>query len=153
MLKQCWRPCEKTAEGFFYEAARSESDSQLIPKIYSFEEVEIGGSVDNTLASIRCGVKHTPLSLDPQAKSGLKRPRDEKTEAFLHMKTTEPDTKDFVAGNDAEPPRARVFSRLVMETYGWPIKYFKDIPELLRVIRDVIQGMFDCQPLGVTTCC
>jgi hypothetical protein len=28
-----------------------------------------------------------------------------------------------------------------METYGWPIKYFKDIPELFRVTIDVIQGM------------
>jgi serine/threonine protein kinase len=28
-----------------------------------------------------------------------------------------------------------------METYGWPIKYFTDIPELFRVIIDAILGM------------
>jgi hypothetical protein len=153
VVKQCWRPREKTAEGSFYQTARSKSDSQFIPKIYSFEEVKVGGFVDDTLASIRRGVTHTPLSLDPPTHSDRKRPRDEKTEALLHMKTTASDTKDFVAGNNAKPPGARVFSRLVMETYGWPIKYFIDIPELLRVIRDVIQGMFVCQPFGVTTRC
>jgi hypothetical protein len=147
VLKQCWRPCDKTAEGSFYQAARSKSDSKVIPKIYSFEEVKIGGVVDDTLASIRRGVTHTSLSLDPPTHSNRKRPRDEKTEALLHMKTTTSDTKDFVAGNGAELPIARIFSRLVMETYGWPIKYFLDIPELLMVIRDVIQGMFDYQPL------
>ena len=141
MLKQCWRPLEKMAEGSFYQIAKAKSDSPLIPKIYSFEEVKIGGFVDDTLASIRRGVTHTPLSLDPPNQSGRKRPRNEETEAFLHIKDTASDIKDFIAGNDVKPPKARVFTRLVMETYGWPIKYFKDIPELLRVIRDVIQGM------------
>lgn len=28
-----------------------------------------------------------------------------------------------------------------MKSYGWPIKFFKDIPELLRVLRDVITGL------------
>ncbi|KAH9930550.1 hypothetical protein B0H21DRAFT_761430 [Amylocystis lapponica] len=27
-----------------------------------------------------------------------------------------------------------------METFGWPIKFFKDSPELLRVILDALRG-------------
>jgi len=115
-------------------------DMTFLPKaeVLSLEELE-----RLCAAFIRRGVTHTSSSLDPPTESTRKRSRDEKTEAFLHMKTTATEIKDFVAGNAAQPPRPRVFSRLVMETYGWPIKFFKDIPELLSVVRDAIQGMFD----------
>ncbi|TFY58769.1 hypothetical protein EVG20_g8025 [Dentipellis fragilis] len=38
------------------------------------------------------------------------------------------------------PPTNRILTRTLMKTYGWPIKFFKDIPELVRAIRDAVQG-------------
>ncbi|KAA1469413.1 hypothetical protein DENSPDRAFT_772821, partial [Dentipellis sp. KUC8613] len=38
------------------------------------------------------------------------------------------------------PPTNRILTRTLMKTYGWPIKFFKDIPELVRTIRDALQG-------------
>jgi hypothetical protein len=103
--------------------------------------VKVGGSIDDTLLSIRCSLTHESLSLDPPPHPKAKRPRDEATESFLHMRVTASDMKHFTAGSDAQPPNPRVLTRLLMETYGWPIKFFKDIPELLRVVRDAIQGL------------
>ncbi|KAA1473322.1 hypothetical protein DENSPDRAFT_839781 [Dentipellis sp. KUC8613] len=38
------------------------------------------------------------------------------------------------------PPVNRILTRTLMRTYGWPIKFFKDIPELVRALRDAVQG-------------
>lgn len=138
MLKQCWRPLEATAEGALYGIAGNESSN--IARIYSSEEVMVGGSIDNTLVSIRRDLTHSSSALDPPPQPNGKRPRDEDTERFLHMNTTTSEIKHFVAGTAARPPNARVLTRLLMETYGWPIKYFSSISELLRVMRDAIQG-------------
>lgn len=129
--------------------------SQHMPKIYSFEDVKIAGSIDDTLDSIRRGVTHTPTSLDDPSQPTGKRARDdEDSEGFLHMRTTPgAEMKDFVADRHAKPPHARIFSRLLMETYGWPIKCFKDIPELLCVVRDAIQGKLDRCLSGFDTHC
>jgi hypothetical protein len=59
------------------------------------------------------------------------------------MRTTGDEIKQFVAGIAARPPNARVLTRLLMETYGWPIKFFLSLSELLRVVRDAIQGITD----------
>ncbi|KAF8508357.1 hypothetical protein BU17DRAFT_70843 [Hysterangium stoloniferum] len=47
---------------------------------------------------------------------------------------------------------SRVFTRIIMETWGWPIKYFKDNLELLTVIRDVVQDHKDFYLSGVLHC-
>ncbi|THH17211.1 hypothetical protein EUX98_g9170 [Antrodiella citrinella] len=41
------------------------------------------------------------------------------------------------------PFAVRVLVRTLMLTYGWPIKYFKDLKELVRTIRDAVQGHRD----------
>jgi len=44
--------------------------------------------------------------------------------------------------DDKARPRSRTHSRLVMKTYGWPIKFAKSLPELVGAMRDAILGMF-----------
>ena len=102
--------------------------------------MKVAGSVDDTLLTIRRGVRHIPTSLEPPLKLNGKRPRDEDMDSRLHMDTTVSQTKHFVAGTAARPPNARVFTRLLMETYGWPIKYFSSLFELLSIMRDAIEG-------------
>ncbi|KAA1473330.1 hypothetical protein DENSPDRAFT_872739 [Dentipellis sp. KUC8613] len=45
--------------------------------------------------------------------------------------------------NSWRPPINHILTRTLMRTYGWPIKFFKDIPELVGTIRDAIQGHRD----------
>ena len=37
-------------------------------------------------------------------------------------------------------PRSRTHSRLVMQSYGWPIKFAKNLSEFLGAMRDAIIG-------------
>lgn len=41
--------------------------------------------------------------------------------------------------------RSRTHSRLVMKTYGWPIKYAKSLPELVGAMKDAILGIFSLE--------
>ncbi|KAH8089884.1 hypothetical protein BXZ70DRAFT_495190 [Cristinia sonorae] len=56
----------------------------------------------------------------------------------------EPLQEDKVASKPVGLPQStasgRVLVRTVMDTYGWSLKYAKDLEELVRVIRDAIQG-------------
>lgn len=141
ILKQCWRPREATTEGDLYETAGNES--QNIPQVYSSEEVIVGGSVDDTVLAIRRGMTHASLSLDPPPRRNGK-PRDEDEDTKLHMITTDSfHTMRFFL---VRPPQARVLTRLLMETYGWPIKHFSSLAELLHVMRDAIQGILNHFP-------
>lgn len=38
------------------------------------------------------------------------------------------------------PLTPRIQTRTLMTTYGWPIKFFKDLKELVQCLRDAIQG-------------
>jgi serine/threonine protein kinase len=107
----------------------------------------VEGVIDDTLVAIRHSVTHTSTSLDPPAQSTGKRLRDEDTDTKLHMITTSSQIRRFVAPIASRPPHARVLTRLLMETYGWPLKRFSSLSELLHVMRDAIQGTFNHFPL------
>ena len=42
------------------------------------------------------------------------------------------------------PATSRALTRTLMRTYGWPIQFFKDLVELVTVLRDAIQGESSC---------
>jgi hypothetical protein len=46
------------------------------------------------------------------------------------------------------PPVSRVRTRVVLSTYGWTIKYFSTLSELVRVLRDAVRGMNSCSNDG-----
>ena len=135
------------SEGFFFEKAGLGSGSEHIAQIFSVEDVMVDNAIDDTLKTIRRDVKDTS-SLDFSDSSLGKRARDEDTEAGLFMTTTDSDMQRFISGGANGPPNPRVFTRLLMGTYGWPIKYFKDIPELFRVTIDAIRGMLYHRPFS-----
>jgi hypothetical protein len=121
--------------------------SEHIAQIFSVEDVMVNDAIDDTLKTIRRDVKDIS-SLDFSDSSLGKRARDEDTEAGLFMTTTDSDMQRFINGGANGPPNPRVFTRLLMGTYGWPIKYFKDIPELFRVTIDAIQDMLYHHPFS-----
>jgi hypothetical protein len=94
------------------------------------------------------GVTPTFTSLDDPSQSTGKRTRDDKdSEEFLHMRTTlSAEMKDFVADSHAKPPhaQARGFLSITNGDLRMADQCFKDTHELLRVVRDAIQGKLDC---------
>ncbi|KAH9937956.1 hypothetical protein B0H21DRAFT_894112 [Amylocystis lapponica] len=141
VLKQSWRPVSSRHEAEFYGRLQRGDDriGANVGELYSFEDVEIEGFKDTT-SRIRHELPTTPFSIAVHTPILGKRDRDETIEASSHVKSTSGAAIQSADESQADP---RVLSRLVMETYGWPIKFFKDIPELLRVIRDALQGHQD----------
>ncbi|KAH9945519.1 hypothetical protein B0H21DRAFT_809280 [Amylocystis lapponica] len=143
VLKQSWRPVSSRHEAEFYGRLQRGDDriGANVGELYSFEDVEIEGFKDTT-SRIRHELPTTPFSIAVHTPTLGKRDRDETIEASAHIQST---PGAAMQSTDKSPAQAvpRVLSRLVMETYGWPIKFFKDIPELLRVIRDALRGHQD----------
>lgn len=112
-------------------------------RIYSFEDVKVAGSVDSTLEFIRNKlVISGPHEWDVPVSAGEKRPREEHEEPFLYISMLDEHQRvKMTTGLEAEPPISRAHTRILMETWGWPVKFFTDIIELLSVIRDSIKGM------------
>ncbi|KAH9946460.1 hypothetical protein B0H21DRAFT_416163 [Amylocystis lapponica] len=139
VLKQCWRPMSSHRESHFYEHARSDdpSASLNVGTLYSSEDVHIGGEADTTLAMLRGLTVYSNSVTDAQVVG--KRDRRVVIGRFICVQTTAGGGARF-STPPAMNPNPRVLSRMLMETYGWPMKFFKDIPELLRVMRDAIIG-------------
>ena len=143
VLKQSWRPTESKPEQFLYGKVQDPDDRGNLGKIYSYEDVLVEGGPglfrkDCTHLN-RHEVQEIPLAIVSETDQTTgKRPRDEEKESRLHVQTT--------AGVLEPMPESRrlthhrVLSRLLLETYGCPIKFFKDITELLIVLRDAIRG-------------
>ena len=106
--------------------------------VYSSEDVHIGTRADTTTA-IRRGLTVISVSINAQT-LGKKRTRAETEEPFIYVKATQGGIIHFGAP-EMKKSDGRSFSRMLMKTYGWPVKFFKDIPELLGTLRDAIIGL------------
>ncbi|KAF9479360.1 hypothetical protein BDN70DRAFT_878848 [Pholiota conissans] len=135
VLKQTWRPTSIQNEIHFYVHGRAAS-SDNIGKICLCEEAEIEGKKDDTATLIRRGLLPIP---PPSPIVGEKRVRDENHEPYLYIMTTEKGIELSEKGA-TELPTPRVRTRNVMATYGWPLKHFSSLKELLQVLRDAIAG-------------
>ncbi|KAH9945527.1 hypothetical protein B0H21DRAFT_809283 [Amylocystis lapponica] len=135
VLKQGWRAMGMHKEASFYRRLPSGDDhvSANVGKLYSSEDVEIAKGVRDTTSRIRHKLTTTPLCVPGY---------DATAEEAVDVQSASGTTTESTPLTDTKAP-PRVLSRLLMETYGWPIKFFKDIPELLRVIRDALRGHQD----------
>jgi len=135
VLKQSWRPRDVESEGKLYKAANG-SECDNVGKIESWEGVFVLGEADTTDRLIRQG-------LDDSTGTG-KRSRNQRPESsdpYVHAVSTGTHDIKEVEARDSGPPVSRVRTRVVLSTYGWLIKYFSTLPELLQVLRDAIKGM------------
>jgi len=79
-------------------------------------------------------------SLDDSTSLG-KRVR-ETTGHGIHISFTDVgDIKEVIA-RETGPPVPRIWTRVILSTYGWLIKYFSTRRELLVVLRDAIKGRY-----------
>ena len=144
VVKDTWRDDERRLEGEFY---RCIGRVDGVAALHSFSMVRINGEDDKVESRIRRGlyVKGRPRCID------LLQPSDNVDPTVLP--TTSPDrdrgnTTRYLSPRDYLPPcdtsevspRGKTHSRLVMESYGWSIRYAKSLLELVRAFRDAIQG-------------
>ncbi len=139
VLKQSWRPESIKSEGELYSEANG-SDCEFLARITLYEDAIIDDMVDRTGAFIRAGLSDSLPPVDKQ-RPGAKRPRLESEERFLHVASTDDDEIDRITTPRMRAFVSRVHTRVIMSTYGWPLKYFATLKELLVVFLNGVQGM------------
>ncbi|KAH8084354.1 hypothetical protein BXZ70DRAFT_900451 [Cristinia sonorae] len=135
VLKNAWGRTDSTTEKDFYGTERVDHVGHVSCSVRIGNPTTAGKGVN----SLRGGVD----SVWRQWKGGFyeqlegKRPR---------VRPRSPEDSlahegGGVAAPESEKPIAsRILIRTVMEAYGWPIKYFKDLEEFVRVTRDTVRG-------------
>ncbi|KAF8895784.1 hypothetical protein CPB85DRAFT_211175 [Mucidula mucida] len=138
VLKQSWRPESIKSEGELYSEANG-SDCEFLGRIMLHEDAIIDDMVDRTGAFIRAGLSDSPPP-DGKQESGTMRPRAESEERFLHVASTDDDEIQRITTPRMRAFVSRVHTRVIMSTYGWPLKYFATLEELLVVFLNGVQG-------------
>ena len=99
--------------------------------------MQIKGKEDITGALTRQSVDgHVP----PSIPAGKRRLRDEEQETFLYVHCTSEDQIQQISVQLDRKPIFRIRTRVLSSTYGWPLRHFCTLGELLRVLRDAIRG-------------
>lgn len=137
-MKQSWQPQEVEGEGKFYEAANG-TQCENVGKIELWENVIVLGEADTTDELIRQG-------LDDSTGMGKRPPiqRPESEDERVHEVTTSIHDLKEIQARESGPPVSRVRTRVLLSTYGWVIKHFSTVSELVRVLRDAVAGMNSC---------
>lgn len=99
----------------------------------------IGGQPDRTDVLIRQGLDD---STGPTKQAAYRRLVDESltSDPLIHVTYTHFGDIAKVAARDTGSPVSRVRTRVLSSTYGWPIKHFSTLRELLQVLKDAIKG-------------
>ncbi|KAF9031218.1 hypothetical protein BDZ89DRAFT_1037587 [Hymenopellis radicata] len=138
VLKQSWRPETVKSEGELYNEAKG-SDCTHLGRITLCEDAVIDDMVDRTGSFIRAGLSASLPPGDNQER-GTKRARAESEEPFLHVASTNDDEIKRITTPRKREYVSRVHTRVIMSTYGWPLKYFATLKELLSVFLNGVQG-------------
>ena len=110
--------------------------------MHSYGVVQIDGENDTTASLVRRNLPHKgpPRAIDAVQHSerdhALHSPGNDTYLVTQYIVDYLPAILD-----DKARPRGRTHSRLVMKTYGWPIKFAKSLPELVGAMKDAILGM------------
>lgn len=112
--------------------------------MYCYGAVYINGEMDTTGALIRRGAQHRGLPRE----IGKEQERVPKDVPLTSPGTDSHLVTKYVISHDYLPeipnskarPRPRTHSRLVMKSYGWPIKFAKNLSEFVGAMRDAIVG-------------
>ena len=104
--------------------------------MHSAENVYVNSKPDTTV-TIRRGLEL--YDYEPSAKAGEKRNRVEPSKkTLIYGVIVDNDQVLYSLGTKRFIPRTH--SRIALSTYGWPLKYFLDLLELLQVLGDGIKG-------------
>ena len=132
-LKQSWQPIESNQEGEIHNG----TGLNYVRKMTSWGDIMIDSNTDDddTTKAIRNGVLLCPFERMTTGKTVA--PPDSR----LHDLTTQPElAKLFAYDREQHKVVNRVLHRQIMGGPGWTIKFFADLPELLRVLQHAIEG-------------
>ncbi|KAF8889478.1 hypothetical protein CPB85DRAFT_1441387 [Mucidula mucida] len=159
VLKQSWRPFGTESENEMLtkvknaaaaaEKANAAADTKginmdegkdCIGQVQLEETISMRGKADTTGTLIRKGLE-VRVSTNSSSSTSSRRIRDENVESYLHVDVTDDDIISIVPhGHFSSPPVSRVHTRLLLSTFGWPLKYFRTRREAVRGIRDAVGG-------------
>ena len=137
-MKDTWRDDRRNLEGELYAKI---GPCQGVAEMHSYGVVQIDGKNDTTASLIRRDLPHKgpPRAIDAvqsfEHDFALNSPRNDSYLVTQYVVDYLPAILDEHAR-----PRGRTHSRLVMKTYGWPIKFAKSLPELVGAMKDAILG-------------
>ncbi|KAA1477282.1 hypothetical protein DENSPDRAFT_933622 [Dentipellis sp. KUC8613] len=153
VLKQTWRPENVLTEAQFREFAPPESNLCEIVR-----SVNIGGDISNQ-ASVVVDTRHyvrrgvdgmrvDPDSLLPPNAESQSKKRNAESEMEETALVVVPATVLDTAARRTSRRAGFIFTsrmqtRTLMSTYGWPVKFFRDVRELVGTIRNAIEGHQD----------
>ncbi|OSD08234.1 hypothetical protein PYCCODRAFT_1357249 [Trametes coccinea BRFM310] len=150
---QWWKSEDQADEGAIYErlsaqgAASHDSDAQYLGQLECHEVVKIGGEVDSTDGLIQRATKDSPPP--PKHKSDKTRKKrvraaDPELDERLHVNLVTGDdlrgVASYARGPGARGLQHRTRVRVVLKTFGCPIKYFTTLRELLTCLLHAVRG-------------
>ena len=110
-----------------------------VGKITSWGDIRIDPKPDDTMENIRKNV--SLLSLEKTTAGKTTAADTPPPDPSLHDLTTHPELAELFAYDIEHEVVNRVLHRQIMEGSGWTIKFFADLPELLRVLKHTITGI------------
>ncbi|KAF7970572.1 hypothetical protein HWV62_23679 [Athelia sp. TMB] len=136
IVKESWRDIRRPVEGDLY-AQMGECDG--ITKLHSYGIVRVADE-DDTTENIRnkltaCG---RPRDINAKQNRAARMSYDSLLEGDI-LPDLLPEHSVLESGTD-HLPLIRARSRLVLETFGWPIMFAKSLLEFVGVLRDAING-------------
>ena len=144
ILKDSWRDSDRRLEGEFYQRI---GRAPGIATMQSYGVVYVDGEADIVASRIRRG-----LSVHAKPRSINEAQRKLRTQT---IPTSTPEkawgsTTDYAIFADILPlknvpartPRSKTHSRLVLETYGWPLKMALSPLEIILAMQDVVMGEY-----------
>lgn len=144
ILKSTWKHYEATPTEDQPYPILDERDHSISPHVYSSRRAQINGRDDTTC-------EFTCPGLEPAPKLELISTPEHRLEPaetggdFSHVRVVSggehPISSPEGSGAASEHPESRVRIQILMKiSGGWPIKYFKDLLELLGTLRSAVIG-------------
>lgn len=147
-MKDYWRHEDRDAEGELYSHIYGDREELPgIAKMYSHGTVIIEGweRREDTTMNIRGELEPA----GPSRRFYNRQPTVQLQEKLM----AEPlpvDARDYLPEeNGYKPPQPRVHTRLVLSTYGWSIKHFVTLLELVYTLSAIVTGQW---VIGTTPC-
>ena len=142
IMKDSWRDDDRRLEGEFYQRI---GPAPGIATMRSYGIVYVDGEADIVASRIRRG-----LTVHAKPRSINEAQRKLRTQ-LMPSSTPEKSwgsTTDYTIFADILPfkdvqartPRSKRHSRLVLETYGWPLKMALSPLEIVQAMQDVVMG-------------
>ncbi|KAG6849173.1 hypothetical protein C0991_011935, partial [Blastosporella zonata] len=144
VLKQCWRPIDAVHEGSVYPPPE-DAKKHHIGRVYSYEDVTLGTPAETVTTKnfVRGNLEHQTPPTPAERNTKRKRAEDnfeaaeENEPRVIIIPETDQLVFEFKQGNFVD----RVLSRtLLVDSFGWPLQQFCDLPELARVALQTVRG-------------